>query len=77
MSPENLAIVRQGMRQAVTNGTAYLLNVPGVDVAGKTGTAEYTAWTKRATLSSMTWGAFRHTPGSPLLRRMTTHRWPW
>ena len=44
VSPENLAIVRQGMRQAVTNGTAYLLDVPGVDIAGKTGTAEYTDW---------------------------------
>ncbi len=42
VSTENLAIIRQGMRLAVTNGTAH----PGadlsyIDVAGKTGTAEY------------------------------------
>ncbi len=43
VSPEHLALVQQGMRQAVTNGTAYLLRLPEVAVAGKTGTAEYSA----------------------------------
>ncbi len=38
---ENLALVRQGMRNAVTQGTAWLLDVPGIAVAGKTGTSEY------------------------------------
>lgn len=37
---KNYKIVREGMRQAVTDGTAIALNIPGVDVAAKTGTAE-------------------------------------
>lgn len=37
---ENYKIVREGMRQAVTQGTASGLNVPFVDIAAKTGTAE-------------------------------------
>ncbi len=43
VSAENLAVVRQGMRAAVgaPGGTAWALDVPGVAVAGKTGTAEY------------------------------------
>ena len=43
VSSENLELVRQGMRYAVAGaaGTARSLNVPGVAVAGKTGTAEY------------------------------------
>ncbi len=40
MEEENIKIVREGMRQAVTNGTAHLLNIDGVSVAAKTGTAE-------------------------------------
>ena len=43
VSPENMALVRQGMRDAVTRGTAWLLRIPSVTVAGKTGTAEYPA----------------------------------
>ncbi len=39
-APEHLQIVREGMRLAVTEGTASALAVPGVRVAGKTGTAE-------------------------------------
>ncbi len=38
---ENLTIVEEGMRLAVTNGTAQAANLPYVAVAGKTGTAEY------------------------------------
>jgi penicillin-binding protein 2 len=44
VSPGNLALVRQGMYDVVSDkkGTAYSkINVPGVEVAGKTGTAEY------------------------------------
>ena len=44
VSPENLALVREGMHDVVTakNGTAYTkINVAGVQVAGKTGTAEF------------------------------------
>jgi penicillin-binding protein 2 len=43
LSSENLDIVRQGMRSAVAGpgATASGIDVPGVAVAGKTGTAEY------------------------------------
>jgi penicillin-binding protein 2 len=44
VSPENLAVVRQGMRQVVAdkrNGTAYRMTLSSVAVAGKTGTAEF------------------------------------
>lgn len=41
VSEGNISIVRQGMREAVTNGTAYRLEVPSARAAGKTGTAEY------------------------------------
>ena len=41
VSPEYIALVRQGMRDAVTHGTAWLLRMPTISVAGKTGTAEY------------------------------------
>lgn len=37
---EHLTIVNEGMRQAVTEGTAQALSVPGIPTAGKTGTAE-------------------------------------
>lgn len=50
VSPSNLELVRQGMRQAVTNGTAYLLRLPQVEVAGKTGSAEYAAWDEEGNL---------------------------
>ncbi len=38
---DTLNLVRQGMRIAVTSGTAQLANLPHVSVAGKTGTAEF------------------------------------
>ena len=43
LSSETLALVTEGMRQAVTaeGGTAQSAALPFVDVAGKTGTAEY------------------------------------
>jgi penicillin-binding protein 2 len=42
-SPETIAIVQEGMRQAVLleTGTATFANLPYTTVAGKTGTAEY------------------------------------
>jgi len=41
VSSENLAVVREGMRQAVAVGTARSLGIDEVEVAGKTGTAEF------------------------------------
>ena len=41
VSAENLAIVRGGLRAAVTSGTATAINYAAVPIAGKTGTAEY------------------------------------
>lgn len=41
VSTDNLEIIRQGMRTAVTAGTAEGANLPYITVAGKTGTAEY------------------------------------
>lgn len=40
LAPEHYDIVRRGMRQTVTEGTATSLNVPYVDAAAKTGTAQ-------------------------------------
>jgi penicillin-binding protein 2 len=42
ISPENIELVRRGMRQTVTNGTAWRWTFDDVAVAAKTGTAEYT-----------------------------------
>jgi penicillin-binding protein 2 len=41
VSSQNLELVRQGMRDAVTIGTAQTADLTYVHVAGKTGTAEY------------------------------------
>jgi penicillin-binding protein 2 len=41
VSQSNIDIVREGMREAVTIGTATKANLPYVEVAGKTGTAQY------------------------------------
>jgi penicillin-binding protein 2 len=43
ISDENIDIIRQGMRAAVagSGATAWAIDVPGVAVAGKTGTAEF------------------------------------
>ncbi|MGQ9493050.1 MAG: penicillin-binding protein 2 [Anaerolineae bacterium] len=41
ISAQNLEIVREGMRAAVTRGTAHRANLREIAVAGKTGTAEY------------------------------------
>jgi penicillin-binding protein 2 len=41
ISARNLELVREGMRNAVTRGTATAANFPGLAVVGKTGTAEF------------------------------------
>jgi len=43
ISDYNLEVVRQGMRQAVTHGSARRLSLLDVDVAGKTGTAQWSS----------------------------------
>jgi penicillin-binding protein 2 len=43
IKPDNIEVVRQGMRQTVTSGTAKILSSISVPVAGKTGTAEVVA----------------------------------
>lgn len=40
LSPEALAVLRTGLRAVVTRGTAAAIQIPGLPVAGKTGTAE-------------------------------------
>src|SRR3990172_2263320 len=41
VSPENMEIIRRGMREAVTSGTAKILSALPVSSAGKTGTAQF------------------------------------
>jgi penicillin-binding protein 2 len=41
IDPKNIQIVREGMRQTVTSGTARSLNTLPVTAAGKTGTAQF------------------------------------
>lgn len=43
VSPDRLELVRLGMREAVRTGTATTAKVPGIEVGGKTGTAEWGA----------------------------------
>jgi penicillin-binding protein 2 len=43
VSPENFTIMRQAMLQVVQSGSATQAQVPGVAIAGKSGTAEYGA----------------------------------
>jgi penicillin-binding protein 2 len=44
VKPSDLKAVQEGMREVVAEGTATLAQVPGYQLAGKTGTAQ--AWTK-------------------------------
>jgi len=41
VSQQNISIMREAMRQVVQNGSAPDAKVPGVQIAGKSGTAEY------------------------------------
>jgi penicillin-binding protein 2 len=40
ISPEHYQVVREGMRQAVTDGTVVAVNFPYVQIAAKSGTAQ-------------------------------------
>ncbi len=40
ISSENFDVVREGMHEVVNGGTGWLGKVPGIDMAGKTGTAQ-------------------------------------
>ncbi len=59
LRPEVLKIVREGMRQAVTDGTGTGLNVPYVEIAAKTGTAEL--GTTKEAVTSWVIGFFPYT----------------
>lgn len=52
---ENLDLVRQGMRAAVTRGTAWKVNFQDLQVAGKTGTAEFFGPKKNGHLPTHAW----------------------
>jgi cell division protein FtsI/penicillin-binding protein 2 len=41
VDPAYLNIVKEAMRQSVTRGVAKKAAVPGIEIAGKTGTAEF------------------------------------
>jgi cell division protein FtsI/penicillin-binding protein 2 len=41
IDPAHLQAVQQGMRESVANGAATSAQRPGVEIAGKTGTAEF------------------------------------
>ena len=55
ISDDNLATFREGMRQAVSWGTANSAAVSGVSVAGKTGTAEFGPDLGGGTYASHAW----------------------
>jgi penicillin-binding protein 2 len=50
VADEHLAAIRLGMYQAVEWGTATLARIPGVSVAGKTGSAEFAAFDEEGNL---------------------------
>lgn len=52
---KNFALVRQGMREAVTRGTAWKLNYDDLAIAGKTGTAEFFGPKVRGHLPTHAW----------------------
>ena len=68
-SAGNLELLREGMRAAVTRGTAVYTNYPDLAVVGKTGTAEFGQLNERANAP--------HMPGFSPMRRRTTHRLRW
>lgn len=41
VDPKWLAVIREGMRQSVDSGAGALAHRPGIEIAGKTGTAEF------------------------------------
>lgn len=52
---EHLAVVREGMRAATTHGTAWRANLADIQVAGKTGTAEFFGPKVRGHLPTHAW----------------------
>jgi penicillin-binding protein 2 len=56
LSKEHFKIIKEGMRMSVTEGTAAGINVPYVEIAGKTGTAELGA--RKEFVNSWTVGYF-------------------
>jgi penicillin-binding protein 2 len=55
IDPKYFQLVRQGMRDAVTYGTAWKVNLANVQVAGKTGTAEYYGTRVNGNLPTHAW----------------------
>ena len=55
ISAQNLELMRQGMRAAVTRGTATAANFPGLAVVGKTGTAEFGQVNAKGESASHAW----------------------
>lgn len=80
----NFHIVKQGMRDVVTSGTARAVDIPGLNVCGKTGTAEVRgqrdqSWfiafapmdnPKIAICVSVEAGGFGATTAAPIVRKM-------
>lgn len=52
---ENMRLVQEGMRAAVTRGTSWKANLQAVNVAGKTGTAEFFGPRKGGRLPTHAW----------------------
>ncbi len=77
-SPETAATVRELMIGVVQNGTGTAAQLPGIQVAGKTGTAELGPKRRRAALPHRASSPSRRpTRGSPPSRRPPTRRSSW
>ncbi|NLV75031.1 MAG: penicillin-binding protein 2 [Chloroflexi bacterium] len=50
VDPEILAYIRSALRETITDGTASRADIPGVTIAGKTGSAEYAVWDENGNL---------------------------
>jgi penicillin-binding protein 2 len=55
IDPENIRLVQEGMRAAITRGTSWKANLQDIQVAGKTGTAEYFGPKKGGRLPTHAW----------------------
>lgn len=55
IDPQNMRLVQEGMRAAVTRGTSWKANLQDVQVAGKTGTAEFFGPKKGGRLPTHAW----------------------
>lgn len=54
LDPKNWAVLDEGLYQVVQNGTARVCKIPGLDIAGKTGTSQVTAFVNRSHYSQLT-----------------------